>query len=109
VVDWLHTNTDGIVLTIHAQPGAKRSEVVGLHGDALKIRLAARAVDGQANAALIAFIADRLALPRSAVTLSKGQSSRHKRLQIQGAPADSRQRLLASVDDIANTPDPTPD
>ena len=54
-------------LTLHIQPGARKTEVVGLHGDALKIRLAAPPVDGKANAALIAFIADRLGLAKSAV------------------------------------------
>ncbi|MBL8397493.1 MAG: YggU family protein [Candidatus Accumulibacter sp.] len=95
MVDWLRTTANGIILTIHAQPGAKRSEVAGLHGDALKIRLAAPAVDGLANAALIHFLAEKLALPRAAITVTKGRSSRHKVLQVHDAPADSRQRLLA--------------
>jgi uncharacterized protein (TIGR00251 family) len=62
VVDWLREVDGAIMLTVHVQPGAKRSEMAGLHGDALKIRLAAPAVDGRANAALLAFVAQRLGL-----------------------------------------------
>jgi uncharacterized protein (TIGR00251 family) len=97
VVDWLRTSDDAIVLSVHAQPGAKRSEIAGLHGDALKIRLAAPAVDGKANAALLAFLAGQLNLPRAAISLESGHNARHKILRIKGAPADSRQRLLATL------------
>jgi uncharacterized protein (TIGR00251 family) len=62
MADWLRQVDGAIVLTVHLQPGAKRSEVAGEHGDALKIRLAAPAVDGRANAALLEFVAQRLGL-----------------------------------------------
>ncbi len=83
-----------LLLTLHIQPGAKKTEVCGLHGDALKIRLAAPPVDGKANAALLAFVADRLDLPKSAVSLKSGQTSRRKVVEAAGAPADAVQRLL---------------
>lgn len=67
-----------ITLTIHAQPGAKRTEVSGVHGGSLKIRLAAPAVEGKANAALIAFLARAFAVPERAVTLLRGARSRRK-------------------------------
>ena len=67
--DWWRQQGSDATLTLHIQPGAKRSEVAGLHGDALKIRLAAPPVDGKANAALLAFVAATLGLPRSAVEL----------------------------------------
>jgi hypothetical protein len=73
-----------ITLTLHIQPGAKKTEVAGLHGEALKIRLAAPPVDGKANEALIKFVAETLRLPKSAVSLKSGQSSRHKVLEIVG-------------------------
>ena len=83
--DWYRLAGDGrITLTLHIQPGAKKTEVAGLHGKALKIRLAAPPVDGKANEALIKFIADTLRLPKSAVSLKSGQSSRHKVLEIVG-------------------------
>jgi len=82
---WWRLAADGrITLTLHIQPGAKKTEVAGLHGEALKIRLAAPPVDGKANEALIKFVAETLRLPKSAVSLKSGQSSRHKVLEIVG-------------------------
>ena len=87
--DWLRVAADGrLTLTLHIQPGAKKTEVAGEHGDALKIRLAAPPVDGKANAALLAFIAGRLGVPKSAVTLKSGQTSRRKVVEIAGASAE---------------------
>ena len=67
---------------MHIQPGAKQTEIAGLHGEALKIRLAAPPVDGKANAALFEFVADRLGMARSAVSLKSGHSARRKVLQV---------------------------
>ena len=92
--DWLRESAGRTTLTLHIQPGAKKTEVAGLHGDALKIRLAAPPVDGKANAALIDFVADRLGLAKSAVTLKSGQASRRKIIEINAAPYDTAQRLL---------------
>jgi uncharacterized protein len=96
VSDWLRVAADGrLTLTLHIQPGAKKTEVAGEHGDALKIRLAAPPVDGKANAALLAFIAERLGVPKSAVTLKSGQTSRRKVVEVEGASAEVV-RLLAA-------------
>jgi uncharacterized protein (TIGR00251 family) len=90
VSEWFRQAADGrITLTLHIQPGAKKTEFAGLHGDALKIRLAAPPVDGKANEALIKFVAETLKLPKSAVTLKSGQSSRRKVIEIQGATPSS--------------------
>ena len=91
---WLRRGERQTTLTLHIQPGARKTEVAGVHGDALKIRLAAPPVDGKANAALIGFIADRLGLAKSAVSLRSGQTSRHKVLEVTAAPADTQERLL---------------
>jgi uncharacterized protein (TIGR00251 family) len=86
VSEWFRQATDGrITLTLHIQPGAKKTEFAGLHGDALKIRLAAPPIDGKANEALIKFVAETLKLPKSAVNLKSGQTSRRKVLEVQGA------------------------
>ena len=86
--EWLRVAADGrITLTLHIQPGAKKTEFAGLHGDALKIRLAAPPVDGKANDALIKFVAETLKLPKSAVNLKSGQTSRRKVLEVSGAEA----------------------
>ena len=95
--DWLRLGADGhIMLTLHVQPGAKRTEFAGLHGDALKIRLAAPPVDGKANEALIKFVAETLKLPKSAVTLKSGQTSRRKVLEISGSSQAAIARLTGS-------------
>lgn len=81
---WLKRHGDTLTLTLHIQPGAKKTEVAGEHGDALKIRLAAPPVDGKANAALLAFIAEKLGVAKSAVTLKSGQTSRRKVVEVGG-------------------------
>lgn len=92
--DWLRAAGDGVTLTLHIQPGAKKSGVVGIHGDALKIRLAAPPVDGKANAALIEFIATALDVSKSQVTLKSGQTSRRKVLTVQAVSCATALHLL---------------
>ena len=88
--DWFRLGADGrITLTLHIQPGAKKTEFAGLHGDALKIRLSAPPVDGKANEALIKFVAETLKLPKSAVSLKSGQTSRRKVLEVTGATSEA--------------------
>jgi len=94
VADWLRESGAALTLCVHVQPAAKRSEVVGLHGDALKVRLAAPAIDGRANAALLDFFAQRLGLARSLVELKSGHKSRRKVLTLRGVSADALRRLL---------------
>ena len=92
---WLKVAADGrLTLVLHIQPGARKTEVAGEYGDALKIRLAAPPVDGKANAALLAFIAERFGLAKSAVTLKSGQTSRRKVVEVDGAPSDAAHRLV---------------
>lgn len=89
MTDWLRSDGDGVILNLHIQPGAKKTEIVGLYGDALKIRLAAPPVDGKANAALVAFIAAKVGAGRTAVEVISGQTSRAKRVRVAGiAPTD---------------------
>lgn len=85
---WLRVDGDGVVLTLHVQPGTKKTEVAGLHGEALKIRLAAPPVDGKANECLLGFLAKRLGVPKSHVALLSGGTSRSKRVRVAGAAAD---------------------
>lgn len=71
-----------IVLSLHVQPGAKRTAVAGMHGEALKIRLAAAPVDGKANAELLRFLADAFGVPLSSVALVRGAMARAKLVRI---------------------------
>lgn len=76
---WLWARTGGVVLEVHAQPGARRTAIVGEHGGRLKIAVNAPPLDGRANAALIELLSKRLGLPQRAVTLEAGDTSREKR------------------------------
>lgn len=71
-----------LVLTLHVQPGARTSAVAGVHGDALKIRIAAPAVDNKANAALVAFLQGKFGVPAARVTIRQGAGSRRKVVEI---------------------------
>ena len=71
-----------LTLILHVQPGAKRTEVAGLHGDTLKIKLAAAPVEGAANAALVAFLAEVFGVPQRQVILKQGNKSRRKVIEI---------------------------
>lgn len=79
---WCTPVKGGVRLVIAVMPNAKKTEVAGVHGDALKVRLHAPPVDGKANEALIRYLADTLAIPKSCITLLHGQSARRKLLEI---------------------------
>lgn len=82
---WWTQQTNSVRLTLHIQPGAKKTEVAGEHGDALKIRLAAPPVDGKANQALMSYLAERFGVPQRQVTLKQGETSRRKVVEISGS------------------------
>ncbi len=79
---WFRREPQRLVLSIHVQPGARRSEVAGAHGDSLKIRVQAPATEDRANEALIEFVAQRLGVARRDVTLASGARSREKKLHV---------------------------
>lgn len=81
---WLQVQSGGVQLELRIQPRASRTEVAGVMGQALKIRVAAPPVDDAANAALLRFLADRLDCPRSTVRLVRGRSSRQKVVRVDG-------------------------
>ena len=83
--------SDGVYINIHAQPGARREKICGMHGDALKIAVRQAPQDGKANAAIIDFLADALCLSRQDVDMSSGHASRRKRLFVKG---DAKQITL---------------
>ena len=85
-VAWRRVDGAALVLTLHVQPGAGRTEVAGVHGDALKVRVASPPVDGKANATLLRFFADTFGVPLARVSLVRGDASRHKVVRIE-APA----------------------
>jgi len=72
-----------VILELHVQPGASRTEFAGRHGERIKVRLAARAVDGKANAALVEFLAEYYRVPKRNVRIESGLKSRRKRVVIE--------------------------
>jgi uncharacterized protein len=74
-----------VVLELHVQPGAARTEFAGEHGGRTKLRLQARAIDGKANAALVEFLAAHYRVPRRCVRIEAGLKSRRKRVVIETA------------------------
>ena len=89
-------NGDATVIALHIQPGAKRSAVCGMFGDAVKIAVQAPPVDGKANVALRTFLAEKLKLPTAAVTLVSGLSGRDKRVSASGITPEQAQTALES-------------
>ncbi|MDX9871203.1 MAG: DUF167 domain-containing protein [Clostridia bacterium] len=82
---WKITETDGgVQFSLKIQPRASRNEIVGLQGDALKLRITAPPVDGEANEACIRFIAQMLKVPKSAVTIVSGLTGRNKTVHVAG-------------------------
>lgn len=75
---------DHVRLRVHVQPRASRTEIVGEHGDSIKIRIAAPPVDGEANAELERFVAKLLGVARTHVRVVSGESSRQKVVDIEG-------------------------
>lgn len=84
---------DAVRFTVRVQPRASRSEVAGLHGDALRCRLAAPPVDGEANEALVRLLADLLGVPRRAVRIAGGHASRSKLVEVDGVGVEAVRRL----------------
>ena len=80
---------------VHVQPRASRNEIIGLHGAALKVRLQAPPVDGAANEALVSLLAERLRVPRRAVRVVAGATSRAKTVEIEGTTEDAVRALTS--------------
>jgi len=76
-----------LVLAVRVQPRAAHTEVTGLHGERLRVRLAAPPTDGRANAALAAYLAEAFRVPRSRVVIEHGLASRDKRIRVRSPPA----------------------
>jgi len=81
-------------LIVHVQPRSPRSEIVGEHGDALKVRLAAPPVDGAANDELVRFLAERLGVRRADLDIVRGATGRRKTVRIAGMTAAAARELL---------------
>jgi len=92
---WLREAPGGVVLEVLVQPRASRTRVVGVHDGRLKVQLAAPPVDGEANAALVEFLADALAARRSDVSIERGDTGRRKTVRVSGVAAAAVRAALS--------------
>ena len=91
---YVSESTAGVVLRVQVQTRASKDEVVGPHGDLLKVRITAAPVAGAANKHLLKFLAKKLKIPQGQLSLKSGATSRAKSIAIEGMSADEvRQRL----------------
>ncbi len=91
---WLREEAGGVALEVLVQPRASRTRVVGEHDGRLKVQLAAPPVDGEANQALVAFLADALGVRKGDVTIQRGESGRRKTVRVAGASSAAALALL---------------
>ena len=84
----------GVRIQLHVQPGASKSEVAGLHGERVRLRIQSPPVDGRANEAVLDWIAAQLGVPRRTVTLVRGAKSREKTVEIAGISVEAAGRAL---------------
>jgi uncharacterized protein len=96
-MSYLRETKEGLLLAIRVIPRSARDEIVGTHGNALKIRLNGPPVDGKANAQLIRFLGDRLGAPPSRIQIVRGKTAREKQVLVTGLrPEELRSRLGSS-------------
>jgi uncharacterized protein (TIGR00251 family) len=89
--------SSGVELDVRVIPRARKTEIAGERGGAIVVRLAAPPVEGAANEALVAFVAEWLAVPRRAVHILSGERSRRKRLAVDGVSADLVRTLVRRI------------
>lgn len=82
-VFWVQ-NEHCVVIDIYVQPGAKISQIIGKHGDRLKLKIGAPPIDGKANQAVIDFFAKLLNLTKNNIAIVSGEKSRNKRVSLIG-------------------------
>jgi uncharacterized protein len=90
----LRATIHGCTLNVRVHPGARRNAIIGIHDGALKISLTTPPTDGRANAALMAFLAEALSIPRARITLTTGATSRSKTLHLEGLTPEALTAVL---------------
>jgi uncharacterized protein (TIGR00251 family) len=93
----LHESAKGLSFAVKVQPRARKNAITGTVGDALKLALTARPIEGRANQAVIEFLAQVFQIPRSSVTIASGETGRNKVVRIAGLGRDAVERRLATA------------
>lgn len=100
--DWCTAEDESVRLTVLVVPNAAKSQIMGIVEGALRIRIRAKPVEGAANAELIRFLAEQLAVPKSALTLLRGQTGRRKQVAIQAAGINADRVRRTLIDATSN-------
>ncbi len=93
----LTLSDDGVLINIYVQSRASRDAFAGIHGESLKLAVTSPPVDGKANGKIIKILAKLFHIPKSSITLTHGQQSRHKRLLLSGLGLDDVLPVLSAV------------
>ena len=93
----LQSTNDGIILHVHAQPGARKNGVTGIHAGRLKVAVTQAPDKGKANQALVKLLAELLDIKRSQIALVAGETSHHKKFLITGVPRTTLEKQLAAT------------
>jgi len=94
-MEMLHESDRGVTFAVHVTPRARKDEIGGAHGDAIKVRITAPPVEGAANAHLIKFLAEVLGVPARQVSIVAGETSRRKVVSVAGLSLEAvRERLM---------------
>lgn len=102
---WIRASKDGASIELFVRPGAAKDAVAGVHGTGLRVKVKAPPVEGRANRAVEELFADLLGLPRAAVRVVTGESSRHKTIRVSGmSPEDVTVRLDGVLSSRAHEP-----
>lgn len=92
---WLRTSPEGVIIAVRLQPGASRTEICGTHGEQLKIRVSAPALEDRANAELLQLLRKKLKLRTDDVRLRSGQRNRSKEVELRGVTTEDAMSVLA--------------
>ena len=93
----VHESAKGVSFAVKVHPRARKNQITGVVGEALKLALTAPPLEGKANEAVIEFFADFFDIPRSSVTIASGETSRNKVIRIPGISAEAVRRRLEEV------------
>jgi len=94
MLDCLKPHIRGTVISLHVQPGSSRNQIVGLHGDSLKLKLTSPPVEGAANKCCRVYLAKLFRLPKSDVELIAGERARQKRILLHGLDPQTADTIL---------------
>jgi uncharacterized protein len=100
---FLNTLDNSLILSVYVQPRASKTQICGIQGDELKIRLTSPPVDGAANKLCREFIADLFGVSKSSVEIISGETSRHKRLRIIGNHPGQFSKRISAIEESLNT------